>query len=210
LDEARELAARAEEIYADLGQELFSAAMLTSLLAKIEFAAGDVAAAERQYRRSWGALGAMGDTTDQAWVAPDLAEAICAQGRYAEAEELTRLAEQSGPSAPRFVLRTRTVRARALCGLGRVKEAESLLRELLPQATAMGRPSAEANMRLALAEVLRATDRADEAVESAEQALALWTQKEEWVSCARAEALLAELGSVPASRPPQGSTLFRS
>ena len=60
----------------------------------VEMLAGDPAAAERELRRDFDALTAMGERYVLSTIAAELARAIEAQGRHEEALELTRVAEE--------------------------------------------------------------------------------------------------------------------
>ena len=61
---------------------------------RVELLAGDPASAERELRRDFDELSEMGERYFLSTAAGELARAVYAQGRYAEAEELTRVAEE--------------------------------------------------------------------------------------------------------------------
>src|SRR5439155_12914091 len=86
-DLARELYTRARATLQDLGESVLAAS--TSLeSASVELLAGDPAAAERELRRDYDQLERMGANYLLATTAGLLAQAVAAQGRDAEAEEL--------------------------------------------------------------------------------------------------------------------------
>ena len=78
---------------ADLGRSVV-AASTSQQSCTVEMLAGDPAAAERELRRDFAELEEMGEKYFLSTAAGELARAVYAQGRYAEAEELTRMAEE--------------------------------------------------------------------------------------------------------------------
>ena len=132
---ARELYTRARLMLEELGRSLVSAST-SQQSCRVELLAGDPAAAERELRRDFDELSEMGERYFLSTAAGELARAVYAQGRYAEAEELTRLAE--GLSADDDVTSQalwRSVRAKALArrrdgdALALAREAVELLED---------------------------------------------------------------------------------
>jgi hypothetical protein len=86
---------RAASIWDDLGLPRFSA---DEIRAKVEMWANNPIAAERYLRRYYQSVEAMGDLGHLSTTAAYLAHALYAQGRYEEAEEFARIAEEKGAS----------------------------------------------------------------------------------------------------------------
>ena len=113
-DEARELHGRGRRIFEELGHTV-GVAGSTTVSGPIELLAGDPAAAERELRAGYDAFEAMGETGILSTLAALLAEAVLAQGRDAEAEELTRASERAAAADDAASqIAWRTVRALAL------------------------------------------------------------------------------------------------
>ncbi len=93
---------------------------------------GDPVAAERELRRDFVVLEEMGERYFLSTAAGELARAIYAQGRYAEAEELTQLAEElSADDDLTSQALWRSVRAKTLARRGVDEDAEQLARKAL-------------------------------------------------------------------------------
>ena len=89
-DEARRLYAKARITLEEMGRSVIASS--TSLdSCGVEMLAGDPAAAERELRRDFEALSAMGERYVLSTVAVELARAVGAQGRQEEALGLTRV-----------------------------------------------------------------------------------------------------------------------
>jgi tetratricopeptide (TPR) repeat protein len=124
-------------------------------------------------------------------LAPGLAQAVYAQGRYDEAEELAREASEAvRPIDIQSGTVCRTVKAKVLARRGEAKAAEGLAREAISFVEQSDFLSAHAEALMDLAEILRVVGRPDEAHPVLEQALRLYEQKGNVVSVARARALL--------------------
>ncbi len=168
----------------------------------IEMLAGDPVAAEAELRADYEALHRMG-ATDYAWTtAAILAEALYQQGRFDEAEELTRLVER-GSTADDLTNQVlwRSVRAKVLARRGLVQQAEQLAREAVVLAQDGDEPDAQGNALADLAEVLGRGGKAGDARLALEEALARFEAKGNAVSAGRVRALL-EPGAVPSSVEP--------
>ncbi len=186
--EARELYGRARHLLRDLGGAVLAAS--TSLAsARVEHLAGAPARAERELALDQEALAAMGERYFLPLVTAQLAEAVQAQGRRAEAVALAadaaELADEDDVEAQAL---WRRVRARALAEEGRFEEAESLVRESLALLAPTDAPVMRADALVDLAECphrKRARGRTDRL----EQALDLYTRKGNVVSAARVRGL---------------------
>ena len=113
-DRARDLYTDARLMLGDLGRSVV-AASTSQQSCEVEMLAGDPAAAERELRRDFDELLEMGEKYFLSTAAGELARAVYAQGRYAEAEELTLMAEElsAGDDLTSQAL-WRSVRAKAL------------------------------------------------------------------------------------------------
>jgi tetratricopeptide (TPR) repeat protein len=193
-DEARALAARRMEILKELGLVLLEAWGIYAS-GWVEMLAGDPAAAEDLLRPNYETLEELGATASLLVVGSHLAQAVCMQGRFEEAERLALAVEQLDPTSVVEVALARCARAKAIAALGRAEEGERLAREaiaLIDQTDFLGD---RADARMDLAEVLRVAGRFDEAAQVLEEDLCLYEQKGNLVSAERTRELLAELGS---------------
>jgi class 3 adenylate cyclase/tetratricopeptide (TPR) repeat protein len=194
-DEARAHVARAQRIADEFGLELRGAGLL-QFSGNVEVLAGDLRAAEREFRRGYELLHELGETGFRSTTGASLAEVLMAQGRDTEAElivdEVDEMAQEDDldPQA-----RTRAVRALLLERRGRHVDATRLAREAVALYGASDYLNAHADMLLTLTTVLRAADHADEARQALEEALALYERKGNLVMVGRVRGLLAELAS---------------
>jgi hypothetical protein len=124
-------------------------------------------------------------------VAASLAETLYAQRRFEEAEEYTRVSEDTA-ARDDYVSQIvwRSVRAKAIGSEGRFGDAERLAHEAVVLAADTDSIDLRGDALMSLAEVLRLADRADEAVSVIEEALRLYEQKGNLVSADRARSLL--------------------
>jgi tetratricopeptide (TPR) repeat protein len=126
---ARDLYARARLMLEELGRSVV-AASTSQQSSLVELLAGDPAAAERELRRDFDELSEMGERYFRSTAAGELARAVYAQGRYAEAEELTRIAEElSADDDVTSQALWRSVRAKALARRRLDGDAQELARE---------------------------------------------------------------------------------
>jgi tetratricopeptide (TPR) repeat protein len=161
-------------------------------LALVHILAGDEAGAERQLRDGCKALEEVGEKTNFCSVAALLGRALCAQGRYPEAEAYTRESEKA--SRPNDVLSNvmwRSVRASVRAQQGELVEAEILAREAVGFAAMSDFVNVHGDALVDLADVLRLGNRSDEANDALLSAAELYQQKGNVVSAARARSFLA-------------------
>jgi class 3 adenylate cyclase/tetratricopeptide (TPR) repeat protein len=189
-DVARSLYRRSRETLTELGWR-FDAA-LTSAIASgpVELIAGDASAAERELRRDYEALAAMGERNYISTTAAFLAEALYRQGRDDEALRMTEESEEIAADddvATQYLWRS--VRAKLIARQGRFEEAESLARAAIVIIGAAQDPDSQGYAAIDLAEVLRLAGRHDDAIAAAENAAALFEQKANSSSAARARSL---------------------
>jgi tetratricopeptide (TPR) repeat protein len=191
---ARELIARAKAIANELGDQVGLTAVLRDSAA-VAMLADDPVTAETELRTAYESLERMSDFGHLASFAPDLGDAVYAQGRFEEALRLSEIGE--GISIEGDVdanVRWRQLRAKALAHLGRLGEAEALGVEAVRLVAATDYLDLHAHALMALAEALRLADRTTEAASSVRDALELYRRKGSLVTARRAEALLEELG----------------
>jgi tetratricopeptide (TPR) repeat protein len=187
--EARRLYTEARVMLEGLGRSVVAAS--TSLDAYgVEMLAGDLVAAERELRRDYAALTALGEKYLLSTVAGELARVLYGQGRYEEAEAMSRKAEELA-AADDVGSQTlwRSARAKISARLGRHAEALRLAWEAVEL---IGRTDAhltKAETLLDLAEVLRIAEREDEADAAMQEAAGLLEAKGSVVAAQRARAL---------------------
>jgi tetratricopeptide (TPR) repeat protein len=192
--EARELVDQAGQRYEQLGLD---ADTYLRLRGAVEMFAGSPELAEEALRASCTALERHGQTAVLATRAADLANAICEQGRYEEAQTWVRLARDSAGSDDldaAFVWRY--VHAKVLTRVGAIDEAEQLAREALDLVVRTDALNRHGDSLLALAEVLHVQGSEDKALDNIRGALRLYEQKGNVVSAERAKAMLLE-GAIP-------------
>ena len=115
--EARRLVVQARALLEDVALTVWVAGPLAQFSGWVELLADDPAAAERELRWGYDTLGEIGGLGWLSTVAGLLGEALCAQGRYDEAEELTTVTEESADAEDAYSQALwRSVRAKALNG----------------------------------------------------------------------------------------------
>jgi hypothetical protein len=196
-EDARRLLGQGRAISDELGFRVWVAGF--SLAAgDIEMLADDPAAAERELRRGYEALEAMGERGLLATVAAELARAVCAQGRYSEAEELARVSEElARPLDVAAQISWRTVRATCAAGAENLAGAEALARAALRAAEQTDDLNRHARVLGDLADVVRRAGRDAESRSLEERALELFERKGNVVSAEKARSELGERTQSP-------------
>jgi class 3 adenylate cyclase/tetratricopeptide (TPR) repeat protein len=190
-DEARELVAAAASAYEELGARLDAAVTAAFGHAEVEWLAGDLAAAERALRDGYDRLGALGELGHRATVAALLARVLEARGRPDEAEGIVvHAAETASEHDVWSQVLHRLTTARLALAAGDGELAEAIAREALATVEPTDLLDLHAGTLLDLAAILRRRGRADEALERAQAALALYERKENEVAAARARRFL--------------------
>ena len=188
--EAREEVARGTAIAETFGRDYLSA-VYSQFAAAVEFLAGRPDAAETRLVGGYRALERLGETGERSNVAADLAHALLAQGRDAEAAGY---ADTSRSLAAREDLyaqvRWRGAMARVLAGQGRGAEAERLAREAVTLAERTDMLNLQAAALLDLAATARAGGRPDDGVAATLEALALYERKGNLAAAGAVRALL--------------------
>jgi predicted ATPase/class 3 adenylate cyclase len=184
-DDARPLLAQGRAISDELGFRVWVAGF--SLAAgDIEMLADDPVAAERELRRGYEALEAMGERGLLATVAAELAGAVSAQGRHEEAEQLTRVSEElARPLDVSAQVSWRTVRATCIAAAGELAEAEALARDALQAVEQTDDLNRQARVLVDLADIVRRAGRDAEAISLEERALDLYERKGNVVSAGK-------------------------
>jgi class 3 adenylate cyclase/tetratricopeptide (TPR) repeat protein len=192
-DVARFHIGRGEDILRELGSFLFAVAGHPPML--VEGLAGDWEALEARARAGVDALEAAGETGFLSTTAVFLAEGLFGQGRDDEALEATRLSEShTAPGDIASEMGWRSVRARVLARRGDLREAERLAREAVAIADVTDQLDQNGDCYVALAEVLGAGGRTEEAADAARSAQAIYERRGNLVSAERVARLLGELG----------------
>jgi class 3 adenylate cyclase/tetratricopeptide (TPR) repeat protein len=194
---ARDLYTRARLMLEEFGRSVV-AASTSQQSCRVELLAGDPAAAERELRRDFDELSEMGERYFLSTAAGELAGAVYAQGRYAEAEELTRVAEElSAEDDLTSQALWRSVRAKTLARRGLDEDAEELAREAVALLEDTDALILQADALEDLAEVL-ALVRSNGARGCLGEALGRLERKDDVVSVERVRASLQALDATPA------------
>ncbi len=194
-EEAREAIARSRAVLRELGVKLEWASVSMNA-GSIELLAGDPVAAERELREGYESLEQMGEKGYLATVGCYLAEALYAQGRYAEAEHFTRVSEEAFPEEAEW----RSTRAKILARRGEFELAERLAREAeeITSQRDSGRERGEA--LAAKGEVLWLAGQSEEAAAVIRGALALYDAAGARALSRQARALLEKVSTGPVAR----------
>jgi ATP/maltotriose-dependent transcriptional regulator MalT len=161
-DEARATYRRAHAAYDECGLHYMRAACSLGA-GSVELLAGDVDAAVHELRAGYGALERMGERGTRSTIAAFLAQALVAQGEYAEAEGFARIAEETGAAADVVTQSVwRSARGRCLAHAGALADAERLARDAVELAATTDFLDLQARTLLDLAEVLALAGRVDE------------------------------------------------
>lgn len=198
-DEARSLYRRALDMCNELGAEVLWGGY-SMAAGWIEILAGTPEAAEPMLREGMERLEQVGEQSYRSTLAAVFADVVYRQGRYDEADELTRVSEEL---AARDDLSSqvgwRSVRAKALAQRGEFAEAERLGREAVEIAAGTDGLDRWAAALEDLGEVLRLAGRPAEAAVELEEALRLYERKGVVPAVEWTRKLLAELAQPPAT-----------
>jgi ATP/maltotriose-dependent transcriptional regulator MalT len=157
-------------------------------MAGIRLRAGDPAAAERELRPAYEALKRMGEKTHFSTLFEVLSNAVYLQGRYDEAGKLIRECQEAARSNDIHAqIRWRAIQAKVIARKGEVESADKLAREAVTFAAESDFLNDHADTLVDHAEVLRVAGRRAEASSAVESAVALYEQKGNVVSAAKAQ-----------------------
>jgi tetratricopeptide (TPR) repeat protein len=160
----------------------------------IELLGGDPAAAEAELREGFRLLDEMGEKALLSTVAANLGEALYLQGRYEEAEELTRVSEDLAPPDDiASEVGWQALRAKILARRAELEQAERLSTEALRLIEQTDALYQHADVLVSRAEVLRLAGRTEEAKGALEEAIGLYERKGVLPAIERTRALLSEL-----------------
>jgi ATP/maltotriose-dependent transcriptional regulator MalT len=163
--------------------------------ALIRLLADRPALAEIPLRADVEALAPMGAGGLLATTTALLAQAVFAQGRVREADELCEDAAGAAPADDIFTqVIWRGVRAKILAAEGRCDQAEALAREAVALVLPTDYLSLHGDAMLDLAEVLRACGRTDDSDRAVRTGLSLYENKGNAIGAARARALIRSKG----------------
>jgi len=192
--EARDLVDQAKQRYEQLG---LGSDNYLRLRGAVEMFAGAHELAEEALREACMALERDKQVQVLATRAAELANAICEQGRYEEAETWIRVARESaGSDDLDAAFAAHHAHAKALARLGAIDEAERFAREALDIMARTDALNRHGDSLLVLAEILRLQGQEDQALERIYGALRLYEQKGNVVAAERAQAMLLE-GAIP-------------
>jgi tetratricopeptide (TPR) repeat protein len=192
--EARELFGRARALLEEVALPVWMAGPLTQAVGLAELLAGNPDAAERELRAGYETLRAIGEVTLMSTVAGILADAICAQGRYEEAEQYTRVSEESAAVEDVYTqVLWRSVRAKVLAHQGDLAQALGLAREALDRDVSTDSAHLRWHTLMSAAEVLSLAGRSDEAKTALDEAVRVAEHKGNLVGARRAREALEDL-----------------
>jgi class 3 adenylate cyclase/tetratricopeptide (TPR) repeat protein len=189
--DADELIARARTITNNLGESVWSFSFDYATLCLWK---GDPAAAELEVRPWYESLQKIGERSHFSAFAQVLARAVYLQGRYDEAEQLTR--ECEGASRPNNVesqIMWRSTRAKVLARRGDLEAAERLGEEAVAIAGESDFLTTHAEALMDLAEVLQLAGRRESAEANIQEAVRLFELKRNVLGADRARGRLADL-----------------
>jgi len=192
-EQARALLAEARATLEDAGARIM--ANSTSIHSgQVELLAGEAERAERELRRDYEVLSAMGETYFASSVAALLAEALEAQEREDEADVFTRIVEKlASADDAQTQAAWRSVRANLLAGRGDHESAIELAQEAVELLARTDAPIWRANAVRDYARVLRRAGRASDARTSFDDALRLYESKANMVAASRIRTSLEQL-----------------
>ncbi|MFL5767949.1 MAG: ATP-binding protein [Actinomycetota bacterium] len=192
-DEGRASIAEGRRLAQELGDQVTFAAVHRDSGA-LEMLAGEPAKAEAELRVAYEMLDRINDVGHLSSVAPDLGDAIYAEGRYDEALKLSEFAETITIEGDADAgVRWRQLRAKSLARFGEQEKGERFAREAAALVRETDYLNLQAHALMSLAEVLRLQDRDREAESVVEEALELLRRKGNVVGEANAKAVLEEL-----------------
>ena len=193
--DARAAITRAQAVALRSGARL-DQAVSTFFMGEVDTMAGDPAAAEAKVRQGCETLRAIGERGYLASGLPMLAEAVYAQGRLAEADQLTREAEALAEADDLDAqTRWRATQAKVLARRGQFTAARQLAREAEALIALTSFTILQAGVLEAKAEVAKLAGEPDEAVGYLRAALHIYEEQQATALAGRARAALASLSA---------------
>jgi len=192
--EARQLVTTARSTFEEIGLTTTIANFCGAMSGAIEMDDGDYVTAEAILRESCESLEQMQEHALLASRAAELAEALCALGRFDEAAQWILLSQRhTGSDDMDAQSACRAVSALVKAGTGALDEAEELSRAAVALAETTDMLNRRGRTLLVLAEVLRLQGRVEEAAQPIEEASRMFERKGNLVSAKRAHMLRDEL-----------------
>jgi predicted ATPase/class 3 adenylate cyclase len=191
IDEGRELVRSSSEVLEEHGLKM-RATFVSEAAGFVETLAGDHAAAERALRVGHDEVARIGDLGYQSTAAALLAQAICAQGRFDEAEGFCQIAKEIGAEddlATQVIWRS--AEAKILASRGDTSGAADLARVAVELAEQTDDINMIADALIDLAGVISTAGDSAEVIDARRRAHALYLQKGNMVSAARAAQLVS-------------------
>jgi tetratricopeptide (TPR) repeat protein len=194
-EEAASLIERGRGVIDELGEAApASVWMFPVHFALIALWADDPAAAESELRPGYEHLKRIGETSHFCSVATVLAQAVYAQGRYDEADELAREVDRAArPIEVHSAIISKATRAKVYARRGEMEDAERLAREAVAFAEDSDFLHSHGDALMDLAEVLELAGRREEAADTARRAISVHERKGNVVAMEQARARLAKL-----------------
>jgi class 3 adenylate cyclase/tetratricopeptide (TPR) repeat protein len=189
-DRARALYRRGRAMLHDLGQGV-NAASTGMDVGRVEWLAGDLVTAEREVQADLDFLAQRGETYFLSSMAAQLSCIVRGLGDDARALELSLTAEQAAAEDDTVShIMWRVARAPLIARSGDLAEAEALASRAIELARSTDAPIFLADALVELGSVLRLADRAEEARAAIDEAIALYAEKGDTVSTARARGVI--------------------
>jgi len=199
--EARDAIARAQSVYGRPAAKV-TWALGAFRAGVIELIAADPAAAERHLREAYEAFRAMGERGYLSSLAGLLAEALYAQGRLHQAQQMTEEAQAAaGPADIDAQARWRAARAKVLACSGQFPAARVLLDEAEALVSPTSWAALQAEIVMARAEVDRLAGAPAQAEASLRAALRISHDRHATALADQAAAALANLTGPPSAKP---------
>jgi class 3 adenylate cyclase/tetratricopeptide (TPR) repeat protein len=199
--EARAAVARAQSVHGRSAAKV-KWAMGAAAAGGVELIAGDPAAAEHHLREAYEAFRAMGDQGYLSTVASWLAEALYAQGRFDEAQQMTEEAQAvAAPDDIDAQARSRAARAKVLARRGQFPAARTLLDEAAALVSPTSWATLQAEILIARTEVDRLAGAPGQAEASLRGALRIYQDRHATPLVDQATAALASLTGQPNAKP---------
>jgi tetratricopeptide (TPR) repeat protein len=189
-DQARDLARHSRDIFEDLGVLAWLAKGCRVLAGAVELLAGDPVTAEREFRWCHETLARMGDRDGASYTGALLAEALCEQGRFADADVLAQMARETRSA---WILTQTTadrVRAAVLAHRGELEAALSVAEEATALAGQTDSPNMHADALQLHGRLLLADDDAEHARDRLRRAVDLYAAKGNVVAARETAAIL--------------------
>jgi ATP/maltotriose-dependent transcriptional regulator MalT len=161
----------------------------------IELLAGNAIDADRELRWGYETLGDIGELSWLSTLTAILAEALYAQGRDDEADQLAWASQESAQAEDAYShALSRSVRAKVLARRGDMHKSKELARESVALADTTDFIHLRWHVRMSLAEVLRMVGHSQETRTVLHEAIRIADQKGSVVQAQRARDLLEDLG----------------